>query len=61
MHPEKQFPHRLALSYLAGLREQAMAILEQDKLYGQLIVDFANAKTTDEAGINFVKGIGPVS
>lgn len=34
-----------------------MAISEQDKLYGDLIVDFVNAKTTDEAGLAYLDNV----
>ena len=54
MHPEKRFSRRLTLSYLGRLRGEAMAISKQDKLYGKLIVDFANSESTDEAIIKLI-------
>jgi len=37
-----------------------MAILEKHRSYGQLLIDFANANTSDEAGLSFLKNIKEV-
>lgn len=37
-----------------------MAISDQQRLYGQLLVDFANAGTTDEAGLKYFENVQKV-
>lgn len=37
-----------------------MAISNKQRLYGQLILDFANAKTTDEAGLKYFENLQKV-
>ena len=62
-HPKSRFPHGLGLTKQPGenargeLQMARRQLTEKEKLYAKVILDLANAKDTNQAGLQYIENI----